>query len=375
MFTRFQGRSARWVVALALLPALATARVYYSKPQLANGSTGLFESEVDGYWYRGSGVVARDSRLIFSCAHVFFDSGVWATDYLFHRQWHAQSYPAAGKGVTPRGFHYFTSYSDAAATVGDESNRAFASDFTVFFGNSSFGPAMPVWPDGGLAVRSQRSKQIVGYPSDIDFTGVAGFCFQHSTGAFNTSAYRILGAYHEFDDVSTGPGNSGGPIFVRDDLGEEKLAGVLVSGWNRLAGVRTLDLASHTISGYALGLKDRTIPFANASRSLLPDGAYVSKAVTVSGFEGTLSSIRLHLSATTANRGALDVYLRSPSGKIRWIMKRSADTRDNVTIRGMDLSNSFSGVNPNGVWRLFLRDAAGGGRCYFDNCTLVVSAL
>ena len=45
-----------------------------------------------------------------------------------------------------------------------------------------------------------------------DFTGERGFNYQHSTGWFNYSAYRMRGAYHEFDDVATGPGNSGGPM-------------------------------------------------------------------------------------------------------------------------------------------------------------------
>lgn len=359
----------------ACVSTAAAAPVHYSKPERANASVGLIESEVRGYWYRGSGVVARDPKLIFSCAHVFYDSGKWATDYLFHRNWHARGYPATGAGASPRGLHYFTSYADASETVGSETNRAFASDFTVLYGNSSFGPAMPTLRDGGSAVRSTRWKRIVGYPSEIDFTGDRGFCFQHSTDWFNYRSRQLRGAYHEFKDVSTGPGNSGGPIFVRDDNGTEALAGVLVSGWTRLAGVRALDLSSHTLSGYALGLQNRTLTFHNTNRSNLPDGSYIARSIPVSGFDGSVSDLHLSLNITTATRGELDVYLVSPSGKVRWIQKRSADATDNLSVSAMDLSGSFYGVNPNGTWKLLVRDAAGGAKGIFENCAVTISAL
>ena len=362
-------------VCAACVHAAVAAPVYYSKPERSNASSGLLESKVRGYWYRGSGVVARDPKLIFSCAHVFYDNGKWATDYIFHRNVHSRDYPDMAAGASPRGLHYFTSYANASADSGSESNRAFASDFTVLYGNSSFGPAMPALRDGGGAVRSTRWKRIVGYPSEVDFTGARGFCFQHSTDWFNYRSRKLRGAYHEFRDVSTGPGNSGGPILVRNDNGTEAVAGVLVSGWTRLAGVRALDLASHTMSGYALGLEDRTITFPNTNRTNLPDGSYIARSIPVSGFDGAVSKLRLSLAITTASRGELDVYLRSPSGKTRWIHKRSTDTTDNLGVSGVDLSGSFSGVNPNGTWKLYIRDAAGGANGVFERCSITISAL
>jgi Proprotein convertase P-domain len=363
------------LILAASLSAAAAAPIYYPKQERANASTGFIESKVGGYWYRGSGVVARDPKLIFSCAHVFYDSGKWATDYLFYRNWHARSYPDPANGASPRGLHHFTSYVNASETVGSETNRAFASDFTVLYGNSSFGAAMPTLRDGGSAVRSTQWKRIVGYPSEIDFTGARGFTYQHSTNWFNYRSRQLRGAYHEFKDVSTGPGNSGGPIFVRNDNGSEALAGVLVSGWTRLAGVRALDLASHTMSGYALGLQDRTLTFRNTNRSNLPDGSYIARSIPVSGFDGSVAKLSVSLSVTTATRGELDIYLVSPSGKTRWIQKRSTDTTDNLGISAMDLSDAFAGANPNGTWKILIRDAAGGARGVFENGAVTISAL
>jgi hypothetical protein len=85
------------------------AKVYYPVPGLVNESTGLLESFVAGDWYRGSGVVARDSRLIYSCAHLFYESREWATDYNFYRANHSAGYPDESTAASPRGLHYFTS--------------------------------------------------------------------------------------------------------------------------------------------------------------------------------------------------------------------------------------------------------------------------
>lgn len=367
--------------AMAVLMASTWAsgqKVFYSKPELANPSTGMMESKVAGIWYRGSGVVARDPKLLFSCAHVFNDQGEWATDYVFYRAWHDRSFPGRVQGMAPRGLHYFTSYSDGVNAFGSESNVAFASDFTVLYGNSDFGPAAAVWQNSGSALRSSRLKRIVGYPSDIDFTGRPGFCYQHSTGWFNYGAYRIRGAYHEFDDVSTGPGNSGGPIFLSDgESGGEKLAGILVSGDYRMAGVVALDPSTETLAGYALGKKERTRVFTNRNRLFLPDGGrnYSVRNIAVSGFSGSISRILFQMSANTPGRGELDVFLRSPAGKIRWILKRGADTSGNFEITDMDLTGTFGGASANGQWKLFMQDAAGGSRATFGQCSLTITAF
>jgi hypothetical protein len=352
--------------------------VYYPQPGLVDDSTGLMESLVAGDWYRGTAVVARDPKLLFSCAHLFFESGEWATDYHFYRANHSKSYPDELDAASPRGLHYFTSYSSGVKSFGSDSNQAFASDFTVFYGNSAFGPAVAGWSNGGPALRSSSPKRIVGYPIRTDFTGVSGHCYQHATDWFNYQAFRLYGGYHEFDDVSTGPGNSGGPIYVQNAAtGADLLAGILVSGTKRTAGIKVLDITTETMASRALGLESRTVTFKNLVSSKLPDGskAYTVMPIRVSGFSGAIEKLKLSLSIATKRRGDLDVYLRSPNGRIRWISRHSGGMSDNLEIKGLNLSDTFSGTSANGTWELRMRDATVGTRATFLSASLRVSAL
>ncbi len=364
---------------LSYLPGAASAaQVYYPHPSFVSKSSGLMESLVASGWYRGSATVTRDPRLIYSCAHLFYDSGQWASDYVFHRAYDSKNYPADGTGVTPRGFHYFSSYSSGVSAHGQDSNQAFASDFTVFYGNSSFGPAVGWWPNGAQALKSSSFKRIVGYPADIDYTGGSGHCYQHSTDWFANTAYRVLGSYYEFSNVSTGPGNSGGPVFVQDDVsGNDYLAGILVSGTRTTAGVMALDLNTDTMAGYSLGLKDKTVTFSNTTPLLLPDasGSFSVRSVKVSGFTGAVQKLKLTLAVDTTHRGDLEIYLRSPGGHIRWIIKRSGSTAQDLYLDNADYSKDFYGVSPNGKWEIWMRDALTGDRATFRNASITVSAL
>ena len=358
-------------------PASA-GKMYYSVPGLVDESTGLMESYVAGDWYRGSAVIARDPKLIYSCAHLFYERGKWATDYIFHRAYHSADEPGDTDAAYPRGLNYFTSYSTGVKAYGANSDAAFASDFTILYGNTGFGPAASWWPRGGPALKSNQLKRVVGYPVEIDFTGESGRAYQHTTGWFNYTGFRMLGNYYDFDNVSTGPGNSGGPIFVRDSIsGQDRLAGILVSGSRRTAGVVALDLASDTMAGYVLGLKNQTLTFSNANPLLLPDGgaAFSSQSMEVAGFSGSIAKLKFSMAVTTSYRGDLEIYLRSPAGRIRWITKRSGGSLHDLIISGADFSGSFKGQSPNGIWELRMRDTAAGDPATFQNCSLTVSAL
>ena len=357
-------------------PIAGAQSVVFPSAGVVSESVGMVDSEVAWEWYRGSGVVARDPRLIFSCAHIFYDRGMWATDYVFHRAYHARGEPLPSEGASPRGLHYFSSYVDASTRRGSESDLAFASDFTVLYGNKSFGPAVPHLASAGVALRSDRQKRIVGYPSLIDYTGGRGFAYQHSTPWFSKRAQRIERGFHEFDGVSTGPGNSGGPIFVRGSDGADVLAGILVSGTDTTAGVVALDSSTETLSGMALGLEERVREFSNKVPLRITDGGRTFSVVPirVSGFSGTVSSIKLQMSVRTSRRSDLEVYLRSPGGRIHWISKRAGRGSD-LKIKGADLSKSFRGRPANGVWQIWIRDSVRGKRATFERASLRIRAF
>ncbi len=336
------------------------------------------ESYVARDWYRGSAVVARDPRLIYSCGHLFFDNGVWATDYEFYRAHDSYYSPDPADGASPRGFRYFTSYANNANTYSGDSSRAFAYDFTVFYGPESFGPAVDCWTDGSAVLRSDQEKRIVGYPVTVEHTGGSGYSYQHATDAFTSNSYQIRGAYHGFDDVSTGEGNSGGPVFVWDATGSTYLlAGILVSGSYNSAGVYALNDSSNSMASAALGLKSVTSTFSNSNSFHLPDAStyYSTRKTTATGFANTITDLKFSLSITTLRRGDLDVYLKSPSGRIRWIHKASSSTLDNLVAKQADYAATFRGYAANGVWQVKMRDTRAKNQATFRQFSVTVTTL
>ncbi|MES2920472.1 MAG: proprotein convertase P-domain-containing protein [Verrucomicrobiota bacterium] len=365
------------LVSLSILSATRGSADYYIQRAHVDSSTGYLESYVDRDWYRGSGVVARDSRLIYSCGHLFYENGVWATDYEFYRNYSNYYPPEPGTGSKPRGFHYFTNYSDNVNFYGGDSSRAFAYDFTVFYGPDSFGPAAGHWADGGAVLRSSREKRIVGYPATIEHTGARGYSYQYATDWFPLRAYQIRAAYHGFDDVSTGEGTSGGPVFVRDTTSDDySLAGILVSGSYNTAGVYALNSSSNAMASAALGLQSVTQTFSNTSAFQLPDAdsGFSTRKTTASGFADTVTGLKFSLSMTTPRRGDLDVYLRSPSGRIRWVNKASSNTADNLVVNEANYSSTFRGYAANGVWQVKMRDSRVRNRAAFHQFSVSVTA-
>jgi subtilisin-like proprotein convertase family protein len=357
----------------------ASALTHYPKRALGDLSTGYMQALVGSTWYRGSGVVARDPKLIYSCGHLLYDRGVWATDYKFHRAYDEKLAPDSATAASPRGFRYFTSYASNVASYGANSSRAFATDFALFYGTSSFGPAVGWWPDGAGVLTSDRSKRIVGYPAKIDHTGAAGYSYQHATDWFNNRASQVHGAYHSFSKVSTGKGNSGGPVFAWDAASNDyHLAGILVSGSSDSAGVFALNDASNAMASAALGRDGQASALSNTYSNLdsvrLRDASstYVTREITAAGFSETITDLRFSVSITTPRRGDLDVFLRSPTGRIRWISKQSRNRSADVVIDQADYTEHFRGYAPNGVWKLRMRDAVKKNRATFNRFSITI---
>jgi V8-like Glu-specific endopeptidase len=342
--------------------------VVYPKRGLASESTGYLQSEIGGDWYRGSGCVVQHPRLIFTAAHMIHDEGLWASRQRFARAHHSNSIPGVEDGIMPRGMRYWTSYASRVRKEGDSSRGAFERDFAVLYHSSrDFGPALGCWADGAEALVSGGRKRIVGYPARIDFTRESGRSYQHRTDWFTIEGRRNLGAYVLFDGVSTGGGNSGGPVFVEDG-DQELVAGILVSGSRSTAGVRAIDDAALQLAQSALGGRStRSINFRNTDRHLLPDGAkrFSRRTVTASGFNGSLQHLDFSVNIATPRRGDLEVYLRSPSGRVRWVAKQQGGSTRNLRQSGIGFSSTYRGQAADGRWQLYMRDAVKGNRATF----------
>lgn len=368
------GSSLPSIIAFAVLllcGAAATSRaVFYPVPRLVNKSVGLLDWDL----WRGSGCVAWDPRLVFSCAHVLYENGWAQSNYTFYPGCHSGSFPSSG-GFSMRGYRHFTDYASYAQAGEDETAEAYDLDFVILYNNSDVADSVGAWYDGGAQLRSRSWKMIAGYPETVDFTGDKGFYYQHSTDLFTKAAYRDYGSYHGFDGVSTGGGNSGGPVFVYDAQDKPVLAGILVSGSSDSAGVRALDDDTKKMAEAAVGNSSTSVTVWNRSPLSLPDGVtrWSTRSVEVAGLPSSLSSLEFSSSISTTYRGDLDVYLKSPRGRTRWITKRQGGGADNLVVKGANYTAAFPG-NPNGKWTLYMRDAAKGDLARFRNFSLVVGA-
>lgn len=343
---------------------------------LINQATGYIRTHIGPIdsestsWWRGSASVVRHPQLLYSAAHVLQPDGTWipASDIEFHRALHREDSPPYGD-VFPRGYLHFTEYS------GGNDEDSFDWDFTIMYGNNSFGPAAPYFSTNGTEmVESNHLKKIVGYPSVIDAWEVGderreGHYLQHHTLPFELRGKRFQDDNHQdrerysyFFDVSTGGGNSGGPVYVQDGNGEYGLAAILVSGNKLLAGVHALDEATHSMGNDALSQVEFAPPrvtkrFQHRRKFRLPPGrkGFRKRRVHAQGFHGNVSTLRFRTVFKNRARKKLEVYLKAPSGRFRWIVRGKKGRRKKLKIN-RDYSASFRGASANGTWRLYMRD-------------------
>ncbi|MFY8217135.1 MAG: trypsin-like serine peptidase [Chthoniobacterales bacterium] len=217
--------------------------------QLPYSATGLIDTRVGNAFYRGSGAVARDPRLVFTCAHVAFDRGTWASSIGIAVGWNARF--DAPSYTQMRGWRYFSGYA-ASALVDASSAQTFNLDFLVGYRNEPIGPVVQARAAGaGYLTNPSVQKMVLGYPSARDFDGVDGAFFMHRTGPFSGGFSQEFDAYHGFTGASTGEGNSGGPVFEASS-GDWILAAILVSGSRNSIGVYAIDSSAWQLSSNAL---------------------------------------------------------------------------------------------------------------------------
>ncbi len=331
----------------------------------------------------GSGAVARDPKLIYSCAHLVFDRGRWASSFRFARAYHSQNQPRSSAYATARGYRYFSSY------AGTERNSDFAVDFIIAYGSAStnFGPAVPVLAPGDADLMSSASKMILGYPGEIDHTGEEGSYHQRITGPFTLPFTRVLKAFLEVVDVSTGPGNSGGPVLVWKN-GSYHLAGVLVAGTYNSAGIFALNSAAERMASDALTASSaasptpdpnnpaRQITVTNDRATLLPDGrGSIRRNLPVRRQGKVTTAVTLDLQVEAEYQGDLEIWLRSPRGRVHWITEPAEDNDDtDINLTGENLTPVFDGYNPNGTWALFLADRFREDRARFVRASLNIAS-
>ena len=348
-------------------------------------SVGVVQTRYGRRSFRGSAAVAQDPRLLYSCAHLVYDYWYgWASRFSFKRGY--SSFRAPTGYVPARGYVPLQGY---------EQNEDFDLDFVVAYGgvNRSFGPQLSTHPSPRAAVEaSDVYKMIVGYPADLDHTwrSYTGYWYMHQTGPF-TRAYvdnnpSTLGGEYRAQNTTTGRGNSGGPLLVWDGNGWN-LAGILVSGsdysdWDWWSGVYVLGSESVLVARDALGFsldgETHAVRNSNFWAAANPSRSYVRRSFDLRHAPPQTLDVSLDLSIYTGRRGDLDVFVRSPRGRVHRVTRHTLDMEDpeasrpDLILAGENLSGTFADVAGRGTWSLFFRDMVRGNPSSFFEATLTL---
>lgn len=239
----YQGLRRIFSFVLLVAPSLAMAQ-YTSKPldpKYYMDAPMRYTGLVDTAESSCSGAVVVDTRIFISASHCVFSeqsANPWTRSPGWFLRYASASYPAAGTGKATRGYWYFSSYADAVRVHTMRSFEAFDLDYMAVF---SYAPlaeeAAPYVLDGLGAIMSLPWKQTLGYPSGLYKTTNQYKYYMHYNGPWAAQCQNILNSYVQCDEVSAGPGNSGGPVFVWDaEASLYRYAGVLVGSDSRSLG-------------------------------------------------------------------------------------------------------------------------------------------
>jgi len=336
-------------------------------------STGFVKSYFGKKTFSGSASIALDDRLAFGAAHVVYENGRWASLFAFARAHNSANRPGLGEMVYARGFRILDGY------AANKHNDYFDYDFAVAYAGygGDFGPALALVDDAHASLTGDAEKRILGYPSYLDYywdnfgSYVSGDHYLHETGDFalpfqaDQDPWGYSLPYLVIDNVSTGPGNSGGPVLV-DDGGEWKLAGILVSGgydyWTGTssAGVFSLDgnakaAADELLSNVENGFKKEVVVIPKKPL-LLRDGSKKYRSMT---FElGRLPSqtvgVSLSMTVQAADPAEVEAFLHSPLGRAYPVSSASINAVGEITGQfAVDGGDS-------GRWTLYARDKVPG---------------
>ena len=395
-----------------LLPDLCLAQSYprrvstlFPTTDLKNtkpySSVGLVRTIVGGKPYWGSAAIALDKRLIFTCAHVLYEKGRWAEIIGFNRAANSPTEPSDDGTVFVRGMYMYTTYTGLKKNQYD-----FDLDFAVAYTtrDGQFGEDEHVLQlNDGLSLGFGTDKTILGYPYYLDYNFADGLYYLHQTGDaekgyFNDAILKQYNSFYETDAASTGPGNSGGPLLIRDGT-EHRLAGILVSGYTYFdpfayefvngAGFYILDRYSEGLAQGALGASDEseavvgttTIESLLVLRNgplLLPDGAsrYSALGINLSRLPKFTTKVLLNLDVDATKSSDIDAYLRSPKGRIYVLASADPDTPgSDLKLNDHDVSGAFLGANPGGQWQIFIKDTKpNGSRVTVNSASLRVTS-
>ena len=404
------------IAVAALLVAQAIA-VEEPKPVGANNETATTDYAATGLieaaYAWGSGVVVEHPRVVLSCAHVVYDNFYqqWTSGAKWYRAYNSVGRPDVQSAQALNGYFFWRSYAAAAQATAIVSSyinsypleypipdrlygayfRAAANEFNqdavaYFSYSQDLYPGVPpsMRKDGAARLATADKKWVTGYPGGRYPENDPLEYQLHKTGPFYVSLtpeFRRLANYvTAYDDVETGAGNSGGPVWVEDNNNVPSVAGILVSGaemqteGESFIGVHATSALSSKLVEAAktsAGQTSRTSVYEvmssgdipDAQRTRVPGGkktieGQLTRVFRVSGMPKTINEIRVDLDIDHAERKDLVIMLQTPARRRLPIYDGSyEDPGENIKVNDLE-APLFYGLNPNGIWVLRVIDTA-----------------
>jgi hypothetical protein len=153
------------------------------------------------------------------------------------------------------------------------------------------------------------------------------------------------------------------PFLERPRLGaDEDITGDAFAGFGN-SGDDTVSLGSVVTSG--------TMDLGDSSDTLIL--ASGTNTVTVANIEAIVGGSGAD---TVIVSGDLDVFLRSPNGRVAIIRQNSTTNKtSNVVLTTTSLTTTFAGSACTGTWGLYLRDVVKGNASTFNSTALTITKL
>lgn len=352
-----------------------TATPVKINPLLLNDEPYRYNGAVLTDQFRGSGFSAWDNHTFFSAAHVLYEAGAWAAPPTW--------YPLANSdkldettAIPSRGYYRWTEYATLAA-LENSKQPEFGKDVILAFAFEKVisGKAAPLDLNGKQSLRKNAKSLITGYPADnlyIDQT-IEGY-FMHQTGPVITPYLPFSGNALTTTLVSTGHGNSGGPVWTQDTNARWTASGVLVGGLPSESVVYSftndINALLRSVTPVIQPKIDKPKVIGNVGSSstffpfyktvAIPDGrhSWTNFRIPVKTFAdgSSVKKLALSLDIRTKHRGDLQVMLQAPGGYQAIVHNEQGAGKNNLIITSKDFSEAFTGIDPNGTWFLRIQD-------------------
>lgn len=345
---------------------------------------------------RGSGFCAWNKQTFFSAAHVVFDdeSLKWLEPPLWYGKMNAARLtPSAA--VRSRGYFRWTEYAKLVDEDGGLAGEAFGQDVILGFAFKDLiqGPPARLNLNGMGTLRTPVRAMMTGYPAEIAYNDkpTKGY-FLHRTGPFVSSYKRYSGMALETTLISSGPGNSGGPIWTPAPRNSWVASGVVVGGLPSESIVYAFSKETNAFlravtpvltPGVPESIEQRGVEsssrfFSSNLSRVLPDGVHkwTDYSFNVDGFptDAVVTSVKISLNVKTSHRGDLQILLTAPGGYSTIIHNEQGGPRKNLVIRNRNVSEDFLDIPVKGRWMVRFQDRLKGDISTVRSVTLEIAS-